>query len=181
MSSMDGIEAAHYIRQTDPEVIIIFISGYDNYYLQLFEVEPFRFIKKPINEIKFQEIFYKAYEKNIRNPIFFYYKYKKMIHKVLIKEILYFESKGRTVSIILSNCQNKVFYGKLDNVEKTLSDIKVPFLRIHKSYYVNFMHVRQMNFSKVILNNSTVLTISEERQKYVRERYMEILGEQFND
>lgn len=181
MGGVDGIEAARYIRLIDPEVIIIYISGYDNYYLQLFEVEPFRFIKKPVDEKRFRDVFYKAYEKYIRNPIYFTYKYKKMMHKVLLKDILYFESKGRIVTIVQRQDQNRIFYGKLDSVEKALANTKVPFLRIHKSYYVNFIHIKQMNFSKVILSDDTILSISEERQKYVRERYMEILGEEFND
>lgn len=83
MDKMDGIKTAQYIREINPDVIIIFISGYENYFLQLFEVEPFRFIKKPIDPKKFNEVFCKAYERIMQQPVNFTYQYKKMIYKIL--------------------------------------------------------------------------------------------------
>lgn len=181
MNKMNGIKTAQYIREINPEVIIIFISGYENYFLQLFEVEPFRFIKKPIDSKKFDEIFCKAYDRIMQQPINFTYQYKKLIYKILLKDIIYFESKGRIVNILLNTGEIKEFYGKLDNVEKTLCNTKIPFLRIHQSYYVNFIYIKNMSFSKVILNNGMILTISEERQKVVRETFLGILGAEFNE
>lgn len=181
MNKMNGIKTAQYIREINPEVIIIFISGYENYFLQLFEVEPFRFIKKPIDSKKFDEIFCKAYDRIMQQPINFTYQYKKLIYKILLKDIIYFESKGRIVNIFLNTGEIKEFYGKLDNVEKTLCNTKIPFLRIHQSYYVNFIYIKNMSFSKVILNNGMILTISEERQKVVRETFLGILGAEFNE
>lgn len=103
-----------------------------------------------------------------------------MIYKILLKDIIYFESKGRIVNILLNTGETKEFYGKLDNVEKTLCNTKIPFLRIHQSYYVNFIYIKNMSFSKVTLSNGMILTISEERQKLVRETFLEILGAEFN-
>lgn len=181
MNKLDGIEVAKYIRQIDLSLIIIYLSGYESYLLKLFEVEPFRFIKKPIDPIEFEEIFCKAYRKIIRNPIYYTYKYRKMIHKVLLNDVMYFESRGRIISIMLTNGNVETFYGKLDNVENDLSEAKISFLRIHQSYLVNFIYVKEMNFSKIVLINGKELTISEERQKYIRKMYLKILGVLCND
>ena len=180
MTRMDGIKTAQHIRAINSDVIIIFISGYENYFLQLFEVEPFRFIKKPIDPPKFEEVFCKAYERIMQQPIYFTYKYKKMIHKILLRDILFFESKGRIVNIILNTGDKKEFYGKLDNIEKNLCNTRIPFLRIHQSYYVNFIYIKDMSFSKIVLNNGMILSISEERQKFVRETFLGILGAEYN-
>ena len=137
MKEMNGIDAAKFIRSIDLEVIIIYVSGYENYMLKLFEVEPFRFIKKPIDSKYFEKTFYKAYQKIVNNPVYYEYRYNKMFRKVLIKDILYFESQGRVVFINLVNGEQNKFYGKLDLVEKTLYKCKVPFLRIHQSYLIN--------------------------------------------
>ena len=48
MKNMDGITVARKIRDRDPYAILIFVSSYDSYYEQLFEVEPLRFLHKPI-------------------------------------------------------------------------------------------------------------------------------------
>ena len=67
--------------------------------MQLFEVEPFRFIKKPIKETEFEEVIDFAYERIIEEDAYFEYKYNKTVGKVLIRKIMYFESAGRIVNI----------------------------------------------------------------------------------
>lgn len=49
MTMLNGIEVAKYIRERDRYTIIIYISSHEEYLIQLFEVEPFRFIRKPID------------------------------------------------------------------------------------------------------------------------------------
>ena len=56
MSGKNGIEAAKSIRRLDRDVLLIYVSSYETYFMQLFEVEPFRFIKKPIKETEFEEV-----------------------------------------------------------------------------------------------------------------------------
>lgn len=41
------------------------------------------------------------------------------------------------------------FYGKLNNIEKQLVDSKIPFLRIHQSYLVNYRFICKISFSHV--------------------------------
>lgn len=44
MEQVDGITAARCIREIDRTVLLIYVSGYDNYLKELFEVEPFHFL-----------------------------------------------------------------------------------------------------------------------------------------
>ena len=44
MEQVDGISAARKIRETDRSVLFIYISGYDKYLKELFEVEPLSLI-----------------------------------------------------------------------------------------------------------------------------------------
>lgn len=73
------------------------------------------------------------------------------------------------------------YYGKLDEVERRLVQNKIPFLRIHKSFYVNFHFVDKITFSKLILSDGTVLQISQDRQNIIRKRYLDILGGTLNE
>ena len=41
------------------------------------------------------------------------------------------------------------FYGKLNNIEKQLEDSKIPVLRIHQSYLVNYRFICKISFSHV--------------------------------
>ena len=49
MEQVDGITAARRIREIDRTVLLVYVSGYDKYLKELFEVEPFRFLSKPLN------------------------------------------------------------------------------------------------------------------------------------
>lgn len=166
--------------EIDRDVLLIYVSSYETYFMQLFEVEPFRFIKKPIKETEFEEVIDFAYERIIEEDAYFEYKYNKTVGKVLIRKIMYFESAGRIVNIHTEESTYR-YYGKLDEVERRLVQNKIPFLRIHKSFYVNFHFVDKITFSKLILSDGTVLQISQDRQNIIRKRYLDILGGTLNE
>lgn len=57
MENGDGISAAKNIRKMDDNVILIFVSSYDRYMMELFRLDVFAFIKKPIDSASFSKIF----------------------------------------------------------------------------------------------------------------------------
>lgn len=178
MPNMNGINTAIQIRETDVNVLLIYVSSYDGYYQQLFEVEPFRFIKKPINKRIFIDVFNKASQRIEKKNTDFHFQYNKSIIKLPLKEIMYFDSQRRTINIHSVN-KTYTYYDKLDNVEKKLNNTNNEnnvFLRVHKSYLVNYKYIKQWEYSKVYLYNGSMLQISEDRRKKVRKRYMELLG-----
>lgn len=173
MAKLDGINVARKIREKDIETIIIYISSYEDYFIELFEVEPFRFIKKPVDTGIFTDYFLKAYERIIKDAYFIYY-FRKKPCKRKISSITYFESVGRIVLIHSTDVDGK-FYGKLSDLEEQMAEWEIPFLRIHQSYLVNYRHICQITFGKVTLLNGIELQISDDRKRLVRERYTNLL------
>jgi len=171
MTQQNGIEAAHNIREIDKTALLIYISGYEQYLKELFEVEPFRFLSKPLDTEKFSRYFKEACQRISDNNVYFQFNFNKEIKKVVLKDVVYFESRNRIVHIFLKDGREECFYGKLNDVEKELNGNKQRYLRIHQSYLVNFDYVSTMNFSSLVIENngtSTTLQISEDRQKKVR-------------
>lgn len=181
MSRLNGIDVAKKIRERDTDVVIIYISSYETYFIELFEVEPFRFIKKPVDVELFKNYFTRAYERIAQRDAYFEFKFNKVPHKVQTKNIIYFESAGRVITVITKDDSKGKFYGKLNLLEKRLENGKIPFLRIHQSYLVNYRFVKEITFSKVVLFDGTELQISEERQKIIRLNYSNLLGGEFLD
>lgn len=175
MLQVNGIDVARKIREKDMDVIIIYISSYENYFIQLFEVEPFRFIKKPVDEKIFYDYFNKAYNRILGSDLYFEYKFNKVLYKIMLKDVLYFESSGRLIKK-KGKDENGKFYGKLNMLEKKLENGKISFLRIHQSYLVNYRFIKEISFYKVVLYNGMELQISEDRQKSVREKYNVLIG-----
>lgn len=176
MKNEDGITAAKKIRNIDENTLIIYVSGHERYMIELFQLDVFAFIKKPIEEASFINIFMEAYKKICNKQFYFSYRYKSVEYKILSKDILYFESKGRQVTINLRNGTENSFNAKLNDVESKLEKGKIPFLRIHQSYLVNYHLIKSRSKTEVTMVNGKSLPISEERQKIFNREYGKLLG-----
>lgn len=180
MKGGDGITAAENIRKVDDNVLLIYVSGYDKYMMELFRLDVFGFIKKPIDEEILTKTFLETYQRVCSKMVYFTFSYKHEEYKILCKEILYFESNARKVTIYTQNGEHYTFNGKLSEIEQEMSDGKIPFLRVHQSYLVNYYLIRSRTKIEITLVNGKKLPISEERQKYFNQQYSHLLGGEIN-
>lgn len=180
MGRVDGINAARQMRQMDQSALLIYVSNYEKYLKELFEVEPFRFLSKPVDGVKFRKYFRDACIRIGKTEAYYRFSFNKEIRKVAVRDIVYFESRNRVVHIFMSNGSTERFYGRLNNVEKELAEGHHEFLRIHQSYLVNYNYIERMNFSEVIVlvgnGKEKSLRISEDREKAVRARLCGMAG-----
>ena len=176
MNNMDGIMTAKNIRKIDENLLLIYVSGHDKYMMELFRLDVFAFIKKPIDYYNFEKIFLEANRKICNQRVYFSFRYKSEEYKILCIDILYFESSGRKISIYTKGGNVEKFNGKLLEVEEQLKGGKIPFLRIHQSYLVNYHHIRSRSKTVVTLINGTKLPISEDRRKNFGKQYGKLLG-----
>lgn len=152
MEKLDGIETARQIREKDYMVLIIYVSSYEEYLKELFEVEPFRFLSKPIDEKLFYKYFQSAYERIEKEQEYFEVKFNNEIVHVPIKNIVYFESEKRYVHVITDK-RKYTLYGKLKEIESQMKNRKFVFIRIHQSYLVNYKYIKRINLLSVVLHN----------------------------
>lgn len=171
MEHTDGISAARFIRERDRSVLFIYISGYESHFKELFEVEAFRFLSKPLDKEQFRRYFKEACQRIGERDAFYQFTFNKEIRIVPLKDVVYFESRVRIVYIFFSDGHSEYFYGKLNGVEKEIDDIGQHFLRIHQSFLVNYDYIKTMNFCSITVcmgDREIKLNISEDRQKEVR-------------
>ena len=174
MEIMDGIKTAKKIRKIDKNVVIIYVSGYEAYAIETFEVNPFRFIVKPVKKEMFEKIYLAAVERVTWDDAFFQFKYGKSFYKESLEDIIYFESNRRIINIITVHGNFK-FYGKLNEVQERVATAKTTFLRIHQSYLVNYKYINRLSYDFVEMRNGVRLSISEEKQKMISELYFKEL------
>ena len=73
MQGINGIEVAKRLRALEKEFLLVFITGYDNYMLESFEVLPFRYVLKPIDSEKMEPILQQlVFELDHHNQYLFY-------------------------------------------------------------------------------------------------------------
>ena len=173
MGEEDGISVARRIRAVDNKVLIVYVSSHDSYMKDSFEVRPFQFLVKPVAEKQLAECFKAAYEEITREDYYFRYHYQRTNHKILLQDIMYFESCKRKVFIVTKD-KTYEFYGKLNEIEKSLGNCKLTFLRVHQSFLVNYKYVFKLSYDFLELENGKNISISEERRKKISEQYCSI-------
>lgn len=176
MENGDGITTAQNVRKTDENVLLIYVSGFDKYIMELFRLDVFAFIKKPIETEQFENTFLEANRKICNQKFYFPFHYKNQESKIPCIDIMYFESQARKISIHVKNGDVEIFNGKLSEVEEWVARGKIPFLRIHQSYLVNYHHIKSRSKKEVTLIDGTKLPVSEDRQKIFGMQYSRLLG-----
>lgn len=174
MKNIDGIQAAHFIRNSNYYSLIIYVSAYDTYYKQLFEVEAFRFLSKPIDQKLFEKYFFAAYKKlNLKNE-YYIFSFNQKSYRIPLSDIIYFESNRRNI-IIHTQDRNYRHLGKLNIVESYLHKNNVNFLRIHQSFLINPYFIRCISLSTITLYPNIVLQISNKFQENVQLQYLRMI------
>lgn len=168
--STDGIKVGRYIRDVldNPSLMIIYISSKSRYAMNLFKIQPFDFLIKPLVHEEVKETIKKAIKQLERKKQSFECTSKGCRHKVLCKDIMYFYSRDKKV--ILVTTQGTIeFNEKLKNV---IGKLPHNFLQIHQSFLVNLDYVTECSYEEVGLQDGTRLTISQPYRKTVRETLM---------
>ncbi|GGH15604.1 LytR/AlgR family response regulator transcription factor [Paenibacillus segetis] len=181
MEGMDGITAGHTLRANDENDVVqlIYISSHEEYHLQLFDVQPSGFIKKPIEEDNFNNklipSIHKAIRKRQQGKINFlpvHQKGKEVL--VPFRDIIFLESHIRQV--IVNTREDRIeYYGTLNEEGNKLPSHD--FIRIHQSYIVNFYFIKEIRSRKIVLTTGKELPISEKNSASVRMHYLKFRGD----
>lgn len=185
MENVDGICTARALREMGLPILIVYLSGHEEYLKKLFRTEPFRFLSKPIEEKEFLEVFLSAYDRIQKRTGYFTFSYNKVFHRIPFDRISCFESNGRVILIHMVGkeneenvlCQNR-FYGKMNEIEKQIASKNGRFLRIHQSYLVNYDYIQTVAPAEVVMLDGSKIQISEDRRKGVRARICALLEEE---
>lgn len=168
---LNGVEVGKIIREkmNNEAVLIIYISGKESYAMELFDIRPFNFLIKPLEQQKINKVLNQAIDFIEKGNDIFEYNNNGSKYRVLIKDILYFESENRMVKMFMKE-EIQTFYEKLDNIYRKLTEYN--FLCIHKSYLVNYNHITTITYNNLTMSNGKTLDISQNRRKKIRELHL---------
>ncbi len=178
MRGVTGVGVGTVIRNKFKDHIskIIFISGASGYEMELFNLQPLNFLKKPVNKRQICSCIDLAREILGVSTNYFEYKFRHEIKKVPYKEIIYFESVLRKVAIKTAQSSDEI-YGSLEKIRQTLPKI---FVAPHRAYAVNFAHVITIQPSQLIMSNGDAVPISQRNLKNIRAMQLEMEMEKRN-
>lgn len=155
MKGQNGMEFARSLRSKGDSIPIIFITGFDEFIGQGYEVDAVHYLLKPVEKEKLFGCLDKLCSK----------RYKKLltvettrgIVKIAQEDIFYAEAFGHTTSL---HCKNETLTlnSGISKLEKNLNSSA--FCRCHRSYLVNISRVLKTDRETVTLENGETLPMS---------------------
>lgn len=171
MKFVDGMSAAEEIRQSDSEVVIIFITNMAQYAIRGYQVDAMDYVLKPITYFSFSQKLAKAISrihkksaKYVKVPV------KGGIKRMSTSDIYYVESDGHNL-IFHTREGETVSQGTMKSAEEVLGELN--FSRGNKCYLINLEHVEGVQDKcavvkgkKLILSRAGIKRFMQDLAKY---------------
>ena len=165
MPGLDGMELAKTIRERNQYVKIIFVTNKDNLVYRTFKYAPFRFIRKTYLEEELPETTEALRDSIAQFNATVIFNTKNGEFCVQVCDIVYAEVKNHTITVFL--IKDKLMVSKsMDELEGELG--KFGFLRTHKSFLVNHIHIASIKQNKIFMDTGSDLPLSKSRADGVK-------------
>ena len=164
MGRWNGIDLARQIRRFNEQCIIIFSTNYLEYALQGYEVEAFRYLKKPILYEQLEKVLCEAAERHLRSEqASLVLRCGYDTEQVRIADILYCETEAGHVRISLRGGRSIMANTAMGSLEEELKDHG--FFRCHKGCLVCLSQVQQPLKNEVLMKDGRRIPVSRHRMK----------------
>lgn len=158
MTQLDGMSTADELRKNGYEAPIVFLTSHTEMAMEGYEVAAFRFLAKPINREKMERTLYDLKEElQEKKRLLIRYEGEEVI--LPMDEICYVEAMNNSVSVVTLN-KKYMIRKKISDMEKELLSVSDCFVRIHRGYIVNLLHVKKCHGNEVYMTGDVILPLS---------------------
>lgn len=178
MPDVSGFEIAENINMIRSEVVIIFVSSKEHFVFESLKYSPFRFVRKSNLDKDIKEAILEYIHK-IKNDRKTYLLITNELEKnIPLRDIEYFESIKHDLYVQTVNHRFKLKRNKdeeqsIKTIHELLSDSG--FIRIHKSFLVNFRYIYAIKRNQVILKDTTTIDMNPHNASEIKRIYNSFL------
>ena len=157
LGGKSGIPLAKKVLQYQPNSQIIFMSGYDGYFPEVYEVDHVYFLRKPVDEEHLRKALSKAGKRlqDLEAGTLVIANRNGTYH-IPFREILFFENEKRQIHVHTIK-GTLSYYGKFDDL---MSKLDKRFMRCHNSYIVNIARARVLRNKKFYFDTDQIVPVS---------------------
>ena len=163
MKGMDGLETARKLREGQFRGFLIFITVLKEMVFQSFEVEPYDYLVKPVDEKQFgktMERLFASMQNNNEDSLLVQKGYEGRI--IREEEIVFCEVIDRKIYLNLTSGEVVDYYERIENLESKLGS---HFFRCHRSYLINLKHLKGYKNGTACMDNGKEIPVSRLRSK----------------
>lgn len=145
---LTGLDVVAKIKELDYHPIVFFVTNHKNYVQDIFRLQSFQFLDKPIKDDDFKKDIKRAVNQYAVDHKTIEVKSIGCINQVTISSIKYIEVNQKEVLIHTKNDVIRHF-GYMKSYEDKL--IGYPFAKTHKSFFVNLKYITKITYNNVFL------------------------------
>ena len=158
MPDMNGMEIAKRISLMDKKPLLIFVTSHDELVYESFKYHPYGFVRKEYIITELPKILEDCADDLKLKTKHFCFKSDGKNIRLLISEIMYFESEANYVKVFTRDYEYR-FRSTMTAVENSLNTYG--FIRIHKGFLVNQEAVMLIGSDEARLVNGQVLPMGK--------------------
>ncbi len=170
MGKMNGMELAASIRRQDEEIPVLFVTGYDNYMSQGYEVSALHYLMKPVHKEKLFAVLDKLGRKEKQEPKLLFLTESGAV-SLPVSKVWYVEARAHRC-ILYTEDEEYILRSSMGEIVQYLEEYQ-GFVRCHRSYMVNVRHISAIIKPEVILDDKRRLPVSRSAEKEVNRTFIE--------
>ncbi|WP_367932234.1 LytR/AlgR family response regulator transcription factor [Enterocloster citroniae] len=171
MPGKDGFWLAEQLCLGCPQTRLIFVSSHESWVFDAHEYMPLWFVRKGLLRRDMNRALQKYFQVTARRKISYKIQGGFGTGEVLLRDIMYIECNGHTLTYKMSGGLEYSVYGSLKQVEEELKEYG--FLRVHRNYLVNQAYISQIGKQDAVLKNGAAVPMGRDRRKRIGEMMME--------
>lgn len=173
MPGLNGLKLAEEIRTKDKRALFVFLTSYNQYMKDVFDVVTFDFINKPITIINLVKVLEKAakYLGLTKQNFCACYRQNKFV--LSCDDIIYIEKSGRQAQI---HTESKVYKANLTLAELWEQLDSELFVHIHTSLIINLQYIKEIVRDELVMKNGKVLYVARAHKQNLKEKHLRFMG-----
>lgn len=173
MGALSGMELAGKIRREDEDVPVLFITGYETYMAQGYEVAAIQYLLKPLSKEKLFAVLDRLQRRKKPEEKLTFLTGEGVL-LLTPSDIWYGEAKGHQ-SLLYTARESYQLRHSMTELLKIL-DGKKGFVRSHRSYLVNLRHICAITRTELVMDDFRRLPVSRSAYKAVNEAFIANYG-----
>lgn len=158
---MPELSGINFMKIIGNKLKYILTTAYSEYALEGYDHNIIDYLLKPISFSRFEKSTQKALERftvnETKEDSFFFVKSSGQQHKINFDDILFVESIKDYVNIKTE----KQEYIVLDTLKSLENQLPENFIRVHRSYILNKLHIKSLDSKVIVLDNNLEIPIGE--------------------
>lgn len=156
MPEMNGMELARTIRQIDRRVMIVFLTNYDNFVFEGYEVGAFRYLMKSEAEEKLSPLLDHVASEQGQEKEYLLIRAGGGEERLELSSILYLEASKHD-TILYTKEENRLLKLPISKLAELLPE---NFLFSHRSFIVNLQYLERLSKTECLMSNAATVPVS---------------------